>query len=239
MLFSVESGSRAYGFHSEDSDYDIRGVYRQSFLAYLDLKGVMEQISLQEENKDLVLWDLRKAIRLITVSNPSILDWLSSRIVYQQHLQDELKNLARTYYSTARYFQANYGLAKSHFRKYILDKEEVDLKVYLYTIRALAACRYVLREPFAPAVGFDFTSEYPAYQTLLKELIKAKKEGFESTSSSVLKDDQSTMVISNFTTLIGTELEELDIHRAKLVSRKPPEMHAANECFQKLLFSWG
>jgi uncharacterized protein len=236
LLYAVESGSRAYGFHSENSDFDVRGIYRQNLLAYLDLGEVREQVDLQAGDTDLVLWDVRKAIRLITVSNPSILDWLSSKIIYYRRLQDELAVLAKQYYNAGRYFQANYGLAKSHFRKYVDGKSEIELKVYLYTIRSLAACRYVLREPIAPPVGFKFFEEYPAHSGLIKELIKAKKENQESSTSSLLLTNQPT-VDTGLSMLIEKELGELDQYRNNF-PRLTVGLEAANECFHRLLFGW-
>ena len=77
VLYAVESGSRAYGFESADSDFDIRGIFKRALGNYLRLSVPADQIAITEGDKDYVLWDIRKAVKLLTESNPSILDWLT------------------------------------------------------------------------------------------------------------------------------------------------------------------
>jgi uncharacterized protein len=181
LLFAVESGSRAYGFESPDSDFDIRGVYIRPVKAYLKLVEGGDQLSYtdKELGLDLVLWDLKKALKLITVSNPSVLDWLSSPIVYLGSSEPFLP-IAKYYFDPARYLKANFGLASQHYHKYIKDKPVVENKVYLYTLRALAACRYILRspEPFAPPVNFSFAEEFTEPEIVTKLVLekRAKSE---------------------------------------------------------------
>jgi predicted nucleotidyltransferase len=183
LLFAVESGSRAFGFASPDSDYDIRGVYRRPVDYYLRLvEGEGDQLNYsdKESGYDLVLWDLKKALKLIAVSNPSLLDWLTSPILYYGS-PESLWPVARHYFNPMKYFRANYGLAARHYRKYIRDKPTVEAKVYLYTLRALGACRYVLREPFAPRVDFPFAEEFPEPE-VIRQLISQKRENREASS---------------------------------------------------------
>src|SRR3954462_8352753 len=88
MLFACESGSRAWGFASRDSDYDVRFLYvhvRDWYLSVEDRRDVLEEPLTDE--LDVSGWELRKALRLLRKSNPPLLEWLKSPVVYQRNAQ--------------------------------------------------------------------------------------------------------------------------------------------------------
>ena len=81
VLLAVESGSRAWGFQSRDSDYDVRFVYvhRPEWYLSVDLdlrRDVIEKPITDE--LDISGWDIRKTLRLFAKSNPPLLEWLGS-----------------------------------------------------------------------------------------------------------------------------------------------------------------
>ena len=79
-----QSGSRAWGFASRDSDYDVRFLYvhrRDWYLSVEDRRDVIEQPI--AEDLDVSGWELRKALRLLRKSKPPLLEWLKSPIVYR------------------------------------------------------------------------------------------------------------------------------------------------------------
>ena len=84
VLFACESGSRAWGFASRDSDYDVRFLYvhrRDWYLSVEDRRDVIEQPIAND--LDVSGWELRKALRLLRKSNPPLLEWLKSPVVYR------------------------------------------------------------------------------------------------------------------------------------------------------------
>ena len=85
ILLAVESGSRAWGFASPDSDYDVRFLYVRTMTDYLRLDPVRDVIE-QPINDllDMNGWDLQKALRLLYKSNPTLFEWLKSPIVYME-----------------------------------------------------------------------------------------------------------------------------------------------------------
>ena len=85
VLFAVESGSRAWGFASSDSDYDVRGVFAKPLDWYLQLKSDVPDTIVEElpGDIDVSLWDLRKALLQMAKSNASFLEWLGSPIIYR------------------------------------------------------------------------------------------------------------------------------------------------------------
>jgi predicted nucleotidyltransferase len=86
VIFACESGSRAWGFESTDSDWDVRYVYHYAPDAYLAVDPPAEQIDRAVDSAigplDMVGWDLRKTLRLLRKSNPSLLEWMHSPIQY-------------------------------------------------------------------------------------------------------------------------------------------------------------
>lgn len=84
ILHAVESGSRAWGFPSPDSDYDVRFIYVRSCEAYLRLEKRRDVLELPiDEELDISGWDLDKALRLLHGSNPTLFEWCQSPIVYK------------------------------------------------------------------------------------------------------------------------------------------------------------
>ncbi len=84
ILFAVESGSRAWGFHSPDSDYDVRFVYarpRDWFYKLGKKRDVIERPI--DDELDLSGWELSKALELALGSNAVIAEWLQSPIQYR------------------------------------------------------------------------------------------------------------------------------------------------------------
>ena len=85
ILHAVESGSRAWGFPSPDSDYDVRFIYVRRPEFYVKLEKTRDVIELPiNEMLDINGWDLNKTLRLLHSSNPTLFEWMSSPVVYRQ-----------------------------------------------------------------------------------------------------------------------------------------------------------
>jgi len=145
VLFACESGSRAWGFASPDSDYDVRFVYAHSLDWYLRVepqRDVIEQPI--DDVLDVSGWELRKALQLLHRSNPTLLEWLGSPIVYREdtvHVE-RLRAAARGFFSPLRSRHHYLSMAKKNFRGY-LQGETVRYKKYLYVLRPLLAVRWI------------------------------------------------------------------------------------------------
>lgn len=78
ILLAVESGSRAWGFASPDSDYDVRFIYIRPKEDYLRLESIRDVIELPiNDVLDINGWDLQKTLRLLYKSNPTLFEWFS------------------------------------------------------------------------------------------------------------------------------------------------------------------
>lgn len=104
ILLAVESGSRAWGFASPDSDYDVRFVYIRRTEDYLRLDAIRDVIELPiDDILDINGWDLQKTLRLLYKSNPTLFEWFSSPIVYQEtEFADKLRDLMMHYFSSKK-----------------------------------------------------------------------------------------------------------------------------------------
>ena len=150
ILFACESGSRAWGFASSDSDYDVRFIYVSPPAWYLsvDLEEKRDVIETPVEGLwDVTGWDLRKALRLYRKSNPPLLEWLRSPIVYRQYSEaaKKMRALLPAFYSPVACMYHYLHMARGNYRGY-LQSETVRTKKYFYVLRPLLACRWIERD---------------------------------------------------------------------------------------------
>jgi predicted nucleotidyltransferase len=147
ILLAVESGSRAWGFPSRDSDYDVRFVYIHPPEWYLSVdadlhRDVIERPILDEI--DLSGWEIRKALLLFAKSNPPLLEWLSSPLVYRdtKTLASRLRDLLPAYYAPNASLYHYLHMAQGNFKDY-LRGDVVWVKKYFYVLRPLLAVRWI------------------------------------------------------------------------------------------------
>jgi hypothetical protein len=150
VLLAVESGSRAWGFASPDSDYDVRFIYVRRLDWYLALEDRRDVIELPiRGDLDVNGWHLQKALRLLLKPNPVLLEWLQSPIVYcaARGFARRLVGLAqRTDHRRAcAYHYARLG--QRQFATYIDRRERVVLKKYFYALRPALALTWLRSNP--------------------------------------------------------------------------------------------
>jgi predicted nucleotidyltransferase len=148
IVFAIESGSRAWGFPSPDSDWDLRFVYARPTAWHLRLdpgRDVIER-SLPGDI-DLAGWDVRKALNLLLSGNVALREWLRSPILYRAEpaLLGAFQELAALVPARASALHHYRRLAERVIARYLRDPAEVNLKKYLYVLRPVLALRW-LRE---------------------------------------------------------------------------------------------
>jgi len=208
VLFACESGSRAWGFASRDSDYDIRFLYVQRRDWYLSVQDRRDVIELPiADDLDVSGWELRKALRLLRKSNPPLLEWLKSPIVYRHDpvFAVEFGALAEQFYSPRRCFAHYLHMAFGNWRDYLRGREQVSLKKYLYVFRPLLACRWIERGlgqvPMLFEQLVEGVLEENEVRAALNALVVRKQSGEELTV------EPPVAVLSRF---VETELTRLD-----------------------------
>lgn len=183
ILHAVESGSRAWGFASPDSDYDVRFVYVRPKNDYLRLDEPKDVIDWQlDEVYDINGWDIKKALRQFVKGNATLFEWSGSSVVY--HTTETWKQIAAVagqYFSEKTAICHYYGTAKNTYHEY-LTGETVRYKKYFYALRPLLAAEYIETYHKAPPVLFDDLLKLNLPQelrTAIDELLEAKKRTTE------------------------------------------------------------
>lgn len=155
ILFAVESGSRAWGFASPDSDYDIRFVYKHKTEWYLNLWEQRDTIQFMTEDElDGSGWDIKKALKLLSKSNASLLGWLFSPIVYRSYgtFLEEMKAVAIDNFNPVSGFFHYHSMSKGF--EETLGSEEMTLKSYFYAIRTALCANWIYKNESIPPVEF-------------------------------------------------------------------------------------
>ena len=156
ILLAVESGSRAWGFASPDSDYDVRFLYVRPKTEYLRLDRGRDVIEYAPDGVlDINGWDFDKTLRLLHGSNPTLFEWLSSPIVYRQHpFAEKLRAISKDYFLVRPGLHHYLNMAEGNYREY-LKGEKVRVKKYFYVLRPLLACRHILAHGTPPPMRFE------------------------------------------------------------------------------------
>lgn len=189
VLFACESGSRGWGFASPDSDYDVRFIYVNRLSWYLTVEPGRDVIE-QPISGDLDVsgWDLRKTLLLLRQSNPTLLEWLRSPIIYREEVDAaaRLRVLADDGYSAVRGYHHYVSMAKKNFREH-LRGEEVRYKKYLYVLRPLLAARWIRDGRGVPPMRFaalaEATLDDRALLDEINRLLEVKMRAGEAATS--------------------------------------------------------
>ena len=173
ILHCVESGSRAWGFASPDSDYDVRFIYVRPKEFYLQLDKTRDVIEWQlDDTLDINGWDIKKTLQLLHSSNPTLFEWNSSPIVYKT--TKEWENIGAL---INKFFVEKAGLyhylntAKDNCKIY-LNGETVKYKKYFYVLRPLLACKWILAEGTPPPMLFKTLMDKYLEEELKPEVLK-------------------------------------------------------------------
>lgn len=150
ILFAIESGSRAWGFPSPDSDYDVRFIYAHRPDWYLSITPGRDVIELPlDEVYDINGWDIKKALGLLIKPNPVMLEWLSSpiRYMWDDASCDKLLKFSNSIAHGPTCLHHYLHLGGRQFDTYIDGKELVNLKKYFYIVRPAMAIRWIRLNP--------------------------------------------------------------------------------------------
>ena len=156
ILLAVESGSRAWGFASPDSDYDVRFIYVRPEKAYLRLDRTRDVIEVPiNDELDINGWDIDKTLRLLHKSNPTVFEWFSSPIIYQTSaFANQFRPIMQKYFSSKAGLWHYLHMAEGNYRDY-LRGEMVRAKKYFYVLRPILACKWIFEKGTPPPMLFS------------------------------------------------------------------------------------
>jgi hypothetical protein len=186
VLFACESGSRAWGFPSPDSDYDVRFVYAHPLPWYLSVEERRDVIETPLEATDWGLfdmggWDVRKMLRLVRKSNPVIWEWLQSPIIYAAMPEDTLAALRQavdSFYSPVAACHHYLALCR-HTMERELTGPSVKIKKYFYMLRPILAAAWISQYRSVPPMEFApllaMVSDQPDILAAIHALLESKQ----------------------------------------------------------------
>ncbi len=186
ILYACESGSRAWGFPSKDSDYDVRFLYVRPVEWYLSIFEQRDVIERPISDKlDINGWDLKKALNLFRKSNPPLLEWLQSPIPYyeQYSATERIRRISPLTFSPKSCMYHYLNMAKGNYRDY-LQGEQVKIKKYFYVLRPILACEWIERFNAMPPMEFDvlverLVPEGSELKQVIRRLLERKMAGDE------------------------------------------------------------
>ncbi|MBQ0215473.1 nucleotidyltransferase domain-containing protein [Proteus vulgaris] len=235
LLYVAESGSRAWGFASTNSDYDVRGIFIRPRNAYLSIDKPKETFEWIENNWfDVGAWDITKALHLLRKSNCILLEWLQSPIIYQQYpnVQKELFELAKLYYQPKVIVHHYRGIAKVVSGYFPEDKtrneadaKPIKLKKWFYLLRSLLSAYWTVKTGDIPPMKLNKLIKILSVeeQKIIHELVEFKSD----------KDEYFTWVpTETMQHLIFFLWQETDVQLAK---REIPDNDVLNNWFRKKL----
>lgn len=230
VLYAVESGSRAWGVESPDSDYDVRFVYVRRREDYLKLEEQKDVIEWQlDEVLDINGWDLKKTLVQFHKGNATLFEWADSPIVYKTTEEWEaVYESAKPYFSVKAALYHYYGTANSTFKQY-LQEDEVKYKKYVYALRPLLACKYIEERHEIPPVKFGDLLKQSLPERLreeIKEMLMIKAESDE-------KDLKPKMpVIQEY---IEKEIDRYGQLSKAMADDRNPDWAALDQVFLKII----
>ena len=238
ILFAIESGSRAWGFPSLNSDYDVRFIYARPQEDYLSVQEYRDVIDPQIVDDtllgvplDIAGWDIRKALQLALKSNSVLLEWLQSPICYfiNQEVTHEIMQFAMSVADLKRIKYHYFQLAMSVWRQMEEDTQEVMLKRYFYALRPALSLQWATMLTQIPPMTLSSlvkTIEDPALARAIAQLVALKATSQEKTK-----------VAHNFAldSFIKQVLSEQIIEQESL-SRDNEIVKRADALFRRIIF---
>lgn len=233
ILYACESGSRAWGFPSPDSDYDVRFIYLRPIEWYLSIEDRRDTIDLPVDKVlDLNGWDLRKALKLFKGSNSVIYEWIQSPIVYAANgnLATELLALANSYYSPRAGIHHYLSMATNCYKE-SLQSELVKLKKYFYAIRPILSARWIVEHRTVPPMVLSqllpIISNRSEMLAEIDRLLTLKQTAIESTTIPI------SPILNDF---IKTEIEYCD-RAVQLIPKHHSESAALDALFRNYVLN--
>lgn len=230
ILLAAESGSRAWGFPSPDSDYDVRIIYVHQLDWYLSINDKKESVDyFHGELLDFSGWEIRKTLRLLKKSNATPFEWAQSPIIYQEeeNFRADLLRLAEQFFQPYHTINHYKGIAINSYSKGDFNGA-IKLKKLFYVLRPLFAIQWIEKKQTMPPMNIFSLMEVIQDEALKKkvlDLIKLKasvNEDFVYTIDPLLKD------------YIEKQFQRLDQVKSK--SKKAmPDADGLNIFFRKLL----
>lgn len=231
IIYACESGSRAWGFASPDSDYDVRFVYVRPVEFYLRLENTKDTLECELNDVfDISGWDIRKFMKLLNKSNSSVFEWKASPIVYKTSSEwDILQGLFNRHFSGKKVLHHYNSMIKNLLTRYFDGKTEVKYKPYLYNLRQCLCCQWIMDKKSPPPIVFETLKDAYLPENLHKEvdkLLEYKKSMCEKETGPRIK------AIDEYVDSVVSKVEE---YLKNLIDYDYSDWNELNELFLRIL----
>ena len=233
ILLAVESGSRAWGFASKDSDYDVRFVYvhrKEWYLTLVEGRDVIEELA-PDGVMDFAGWDIKKALLLMGKGNCAFAEWLNSPIIYYKDdkFLESMNSLKDEYFRKISAVNHYYHMAMNHDKRY-LEKRGCEMKRFMYYLRGLLAAKFsAIYGTYPPVVFNELVEKMVGDKPIrdeIADLVRLKQESRE----------HNTMIVSDFLVAFATELAaEIEAMFGTFPGENPPDLNKLDEFFLNIL----
>ncbi len=234
ILYAVESGSRAWGFASTDSDWDVRYIYIHKLDWYLRIdenkKDTREKIL--PNDLDLSGWELKKTLRLFRKLNPPLLELLRSPIIYKEEFSiiEQMRNLGEKFFNPKSCMYHYLSMAKGNFKEF-LQRDLVKTKKYFYVLRPILACDWIKESNTFPPIEFrdllDSQIKDEKLKAEIEELLKRKMAGDE------LKQQPKNKILNEF---LEEKINFYEKFASEIKVNEKPPTKLLDELFKETLF---
>ncbi|MEO0413922.1 MAG: nucleotidyltransferase domain-containing protein [Verrucomicrobiota bacterium] len=193
VLYACESGSRAWGFESADSDYDVRFIFVHERDGYLSLDEPKASFDypIDSDLIDLSGWELRKSLQLFGQSNATLLEWLHSPLAYYEDASalKLWRHLATEAFSPKAVAGHYYGLCRKIWTG-MVETGHYTAKKYLYAMRAACAKAFVTQGGGLVPVRFsELLERVPLSDEVVATVNRMVEEKFSGSESDVISSN--------------------------------------------------
>lgn len=230
VLHAAESGSRAWGIASPDSDYDVRFVYVRPMDFYLKLQDKKDFIDWElNQVLDINGWDITKALQHFYKSNATLYEWGNSPIIYKTTPQwEKIMKLAEEYFSGKSAMYHYYGTARKNYEAYLME-DMVKYKKYFYVLRPILACKWIEKKKCPPPVLFQTLAE----EILEKEMKPAADRLVEAKLQ--MTESEKRGKIQELNDYIQENLEYYQALLSEMPEDRNKDWEPLNRSFRELL----
>ena len=227
ILLAVESGSRAWGFDSADSDYDVRFIYVRRTEDYLRLEKRRDVLEYPiNDLLDISGWDFCKALQLLHNSNPALYEWFDSRIIYKEDsgFKSNMSECLKECFSQKKCIGHYLHMAKNNSKEF-LRGEDVRLKKYFYVLRSVLAAKWIMLRNEPAPILFEELVDYGLDEFLkptVAELLRKKRDNPEV---------KTIGKVDRLNDYIDSLIEEVTLYMNTLPDRSDPGWDSLNNRF--------
>lgn len=179
IVLACETGSRGWGFHSPDSDYDVRFIYVHEPDWYYSVTEKEDHINVPiNDELDITGWELRKSLQLLVKHNAALMERLQSPIIYKEvkGFKEAYLDIVREHFSPISVMHHYLSMAKGYLEK--CSGDEIKLKSLFYGIRSTMSAHWILTYKTLPHMELEKLMPVVAERTELvsriRELVQLK-----------------------------------------------------------------